>query len=167
MSWRLWKARLGALLQLDDSPWRTALALAVGVFLSFTPFWGFQTLLALLLATVFGLNRAVTVTGTWLNLPWFAPFIYGAAIKIGLLVAPGPGGADAASLDLLLRDPGALSWGTVWSWVRGSSVPLLIGSAIVGGLAAALTYAIALAALTRRRRARPEEVTDTPRRHVA
>jgi hypothetical protein len=55
----------------------------------------------------------------------------------------------------------------VWSWVRGSSVPLLIGSAIVGGLAAALTYAIALAALTRRRRARPQEVTDTPRRHVA
>jgi uncharacterized protein (DUF2062 family) len=155
------------LLRLDDPPGRLAVALAVGVFISCTPFWGLQTVLSVVVASVFGLNRAVTITGTWLNLPWFAPFIYGAAIKIGLLVAPGLGGSDAASLDLLLRDPGALSWDTVWSWVRGSSVPLLIGSAIVGSLAAALTYAIALAALTRRRRARPEEVTDTPRRHVA
>jgi hypothetical protein len=43
-------ARLAALLPHDESPWRVALALAVGVFLSFTPFWGFQTLLALLVA---------------------------------------------------------------------------------------------------------------------
>src|ERR1700757_3599411 len=51
-------ARLAALLALDESPWRVALALAVGVFISFTPFWGFQTLLALLVATVCRLNRA-------------------------------------------------------------------------------------------------------------
>ena len=78
----------------DESPRKTALALAIGVFLSFTPFWGFQTLLALLLATVFRLNRAVTVTGTWLNLPWFAPFVYAGAVKLGALMLPdlsGPG----------------------------------------------------------------------------
>jgi uncharacterized protein (DUF2062 family) len=156
------------LLRLDDPPPRLAAALAVGVFIGCTPFWGFQTLLCVVIASVFGLNRAVTLAGTWLNLPWFAPFVYGAAIRIGWLVAPGLREADAASFDLLLRDPGALSWETVWSWVRGSSLPLVIGSSIVGAAAAAVTYPVALAILVRRRRrTRPPEMTDTPRRHVA
>jgi hypothetical protein len=155
------------LLRLDDPPRRLAAALAVGVFIGCTPFWGLQTLLCIVTASLFGLNRAVTLMGTWLNLPWFAPFVYGAAIKIGLLVVPGLREADAASFDLLLRDPGALSWATVWSWVRGSSVPLLIGSTIVGAAAAAVTYAVALPILARRRRSQPREMTDTRRRHVA
>jgi uncharacterized protein (DUF2062 family) len=160
-------ARFRELLHLDDSPRRLAGALAVGVFISCTPFWGFQTLLCIVVASVFRLNRAVTITGTWINLPWFAPFVYGAAMKIGWLVVPGLGEADAASLDNLLRDPGALSWDTVWSWVRVSSLPLLVGSAIIGGVAAAVTYVVALAALVRRRRPRPPEATDASRRRVA
>jgi hypothetical protein len=159
-------ARFRELLHLDDPPSRLAGALAVGVFISCTPFWGLQTVLSVVVASVFRLNRAATITGTWLNLPWFAPFVYGAAIKIGWLVVPGLREADAASFDVLLRDPSALSWSTVWSWVRGSSLPLLVGSTIVGSLAAAVTYAVAFAALARRR-ARPRPLTDTARRHVA
>ena len=65
MTWRDGRARVAALLQLDESPWRTALALAVGVFISFTPFWGFQSVLALVMATVCRLNRAVTLKDSW------------------------------------------------------------------------------------------------------
>jgi len=80
-------ARLGAVLRLDDPPWRVALALAVGVFISCTPFYGLQTLLSLAVATVCRLNRAVTVTGAWLNLPWFAPLVYGSfAVSSGWIV---------------------------------------------------------------------------------
>ena len=156
------------LLHLDDPPRRLALALAVGVFIGCTPFWGVQTLLSVIVATVFRLNRAATITGTWMNLPWFAPFVYGAAINVGMLVAPGLRAGDVVSLDTLLRDPGALSWAAVWSWLRGRSLPLLVGSAIVGGVAAALTYALALAALLRRRGARGARPERGPsRRHVA
>jgi uncharacterized protein (DUF2062 family) len=130
MGWRLWKARLGALLQLDESPRRTAAALAVGVFLSFTPFWGFQTLLALLLATVFRLNRAVTVTGTWLNLPWFAPFVYAGAVKLGALMLP----------DL--------------SGLVGLSAYLLVGSTTLGLTAGLLTWIVAFSLMRRRRHRR-------------
>jgi uncharacterized protein (DUF2062 family) len=118
-------------------------------------------------ATIFRLNRAATITGTWINLPWFAPFVYGAALKVGLLIAPGLRESNADAFDLLLRNPGALSWATVWSWVRGSSIPLLVGSMIVGAVAAAVTYVIAFAALARRRRARRGETTEGTRRHVA
>ena len=58
--------RVRGLLHLDDPPWRIALALALGVFISCTPLYGVQTVLALLLATLFRLNKAATVLRTWL-----------------------------------------------------------------------------------------------------
>ena len=143
MGWRQWKERLAALLSLDDYPWRTALALAIGVFLSFTPFWGFQTLLALLMATVFRLNRAVTVTGTWLNLPWFAPFIYAGAVKLGALMLP----------DL--------------SGLAGLSAYLLVGSTTMGLAAGLLTWVIAFWVMRVRRARRRADGDADESRHAA
>jgi uncharacterized protein (DUF2062 family) len=128
MNLRAWRARLTALLALDDSPWRTALALALGVFISFTPFWGFQTLLALLTATVLRLNHGVTLLGTWLNLPWFAPFVYAGAVKLGALLLP----------DL--------------SGLAGWSVWLLVGSTAIGLGAAVLTWIVTFGVMRARRR---------------
>ena len=135
-------ARLAALLPHDESPWRVALALAVGVFISFTPFWGFQTLLALLIATVARLNRAVTVAGTWLNLPWFAPFIYAGAVKLGAWLLP----------DL--------------SGLAGVSAWLLIGTTALGFAAAVLTWIIAFGVIRARRARRRRERADQSR-HAA
>src|SRR5688572_29744790 len=84
--------RARGVLQLDDPPWRIALALAVGVFISCTPTFGFQTLLAILVATATRLNRAATVTGVWLNLPWVTPFVYAGALKLGQVLLPDLGG---------------------------------------------------------------------------
>jgi hypothetical protein len=111
----------------DDRPWRVALALSIGVFISFTPFYGVQTILALVVATLLRLNRAITVTGTWMNLPWFAPFIYAGSIKLGTMLLPDLHG------------------------LPGISVALLVGTTIVGAGAAAVTYVVALAVLARRR----------------
>jgi len=55
--------RVRAVLRLNDPPSRIALALAVGVFIGCTPFYGLQTLLSLGLAALFHLNKAATVTG--------------------------------------------------------------------------------------------------------
>jgi uncharacterized protein (DUF2062 family) len=131
---RALRERFLALLHLDDPPWRVALALAVGVFISFTPFLGFQTLLALLVAAVFRLNAAVLVTGTWLNLPWFMPFVYAGALKVGALLLPD------------LRD--------LADW----SLALLIGTTLLGLGAAVVTYVVAFGIMRRRwkrRRQRP------------
>jgi uncharacterized protein (DUF2062 family) len=143
MSWRRWRDRVAGLLQLDESPWRTALALAVGVFISFTPFWGFQTLLALVIATVCRLNRAVTVTGTWLNLPWFAPFVYGGALKLGALMLPGLSG------------------------LAGLSASLLVGTTTLGLAAAVLTWLVAFAVMRVRRQRRHARRDSDASRHAA
>jgi uncharacterized protein len=132
-------ARLAALLALDDPPWRVALALAVGVFISFTPFWGFQTLLALLIATVARLNRAVTVAGTWLNLPWFAPFVYAGAVKLGSWLLPELSG------------------------FAGISTWLFLGTTALGLVAAAVTWLVVYV-LMRVRRARRRAATEASRR---
>jgi len=117
-------ARLAALLPHDESPWRVALALAVGVFISFTPFWGFQTLLALLVAWLCRLNRAVTAAGTWLNLPWFAPFVYAGALKLGAALLPDLSGVAGISAWLLVGGmamgfvAGVLTWVIAWAVIR-------------------------------------------------
>lgn len=151
-------ARLGAVLRLDDPPWRVALALAVGVFISCTPFYGLQTLLSLAVATVFRLNRAVTVTGAWLNLPWFAPLVYGFALRIGALVLPDLHGADVAEIAELLQASSALSASDMLDLVRNVSLALLIGTAAVGTVAGAFTYVTAFVLLRRRRAARMPHV---------
>ena len=144
------RRRLHALLHLDDPPWRIALALAVGVFIGCTPFWFFQTLLALAIAALFRLNKAATVTGAWLNLPWFAPFIYGAALKIGTLMVPGHDAAATEAVTRLLAGHEPLDWREALEMLRGTSITLLAGTTIVGAVAATVTYVVAVRLIARR-----------------
>lgn len=143
-----------AVFQLEDPPRRVALALAVGVFISCTPFWGLQTVLSLVVATVFRLNRAATVTGTWINLPWFAPFVYGAALTAGTLLVPDPDGARSAWLRHLLDHPQSLAWRDAAALLQEVSLALLVGTTLVGAVAAAATYVVAWRVISVRRRAR-------------
>ena len=133
LSPRQWRHWLAMLVSLDESPWRMALALAVGVFISFTPFWGFQTLLAIVVATAARLNPALTVAGTWLNLPWFAPFVYAGAVKIGSALLP------------------ELSGLTGWS------VWLLVGTTTLGLVAGVVTWLVAFGVIRARRIRRERE----------
>jgi hypothetical protein len=145
--------RLRILLHLDDPPGRIALALGVGVFLGCTPFLGLQTILAIVVATVFSLNRAATVTGVWLNLPWFAPFVYGAALKVGAALVPDPAGVRDAWLAYVVEHPGRLSWRQMLVLLHEVSLTLLVGTAVIGVAAGVATYVVALGIISSRRRA--------------
>ena len=144
-------ARLSALLRLDDPPWRIALALAVGVFISCTPFYGLQTLLSLAVAAGCRLNQAATVTGAWLNLPWFVPVVYGAALWVGGLLVPGEPGRDAAEVAGLLAASWRVSWREAVALLHGVSLALLVGTTLVGAVAGAVTWVIAFGLIRRRR----------------
>jgi uncharacterized protein (DUF2062 family) len=154
LGWEALSKRLRGLLQLDDPPPRIALALAVGVFISCTPFYGLQTLLSLLVATVARLNKAATVTGTWLNLPWFAPFVYAAALHVGASVVPGIQRRPKDALAVLTAPPHAFSIDELARVARDLSAALLIGTTILGLVAGAVTYVVALWLIRARRRRR-------------
>ncbi len=163
LSWKSLKARLLAVLHLDDAPWRIALALAVGVFISCTPFYGLHTVAALLAAFCLRLNKASTVTGAWLNLPWFAPFLYGFSLKVGEFILSGGQGLPSirgkglGELAEIIRPLLSLDKLTEGFLVSSkllfvAFIPLLVGTTVVGLVASVVTYVVALAAVREIRR---------------
>jgi len=77
---------LKKLLHIEDTPERTALAYAVGIFLGFSPFVGLHTLVGLAIAFLLGLNRVAVLLGVWTNTPWWIVPFYVMATWIGMWV---------------------------------------------------------------------------------
>lgn len=158
LSWRGLTKGLKAVCHLDDPPWKIALGLAVGVFISCTPFYGLHTLMAIGAAFALRINKLSTITGAWLNLPWFAPFVYAVSLKVGEFVLSGGGGLGAVSrtglsdLAALIRpslSPRKLMEGFLASskFLFVVSKPLVAGTAVVGAVAGLITYVVALGAV--------------------
>jgi uncharacterized protein (DUF2062 family) len=163
LSWKSLKARFKGVLHLDDAPRKIALGLAVGVFISCTPFYGLHTVMAIVAAFVLKLNKASTITGAWLNLPWFAPFVYGVSLKVGELILgggeglPGLRGMGLEELALQIRpflSPDKLRDGFLASskLMFAASKPLVVGTTVLGLLAGMITYVVALDAIRKVRR---------------
>jgi len=141
---------LDQLLHTHDTPQRTAAAYAVGVFFGFSPFLGLHTVLGLVVAFVFNLNRVAVVLGVYSNLPWILPAYYtlttmaGAAL-LRVDIPPGLLKELRSALD-------GVSWGEfralakaltplLWAYALGS----MIGAIILGIAAyrASLTMIVA------------------------
>jgi uncharacterized protein (DUF2062 family) len=133
---------LESLLHIHDSPQRTAAAYAVGVFFSFSPLLGLHTVLALLVAFLFNLNRVAVILGVYTNLPWFiAPYYtlttVAAAEALGVQLPPDFAHRLRAVFDLSLlsRDfwaaLGTLLLPLLWPFTLGS----LAGSVVLGAAA--------------------------------
>jgi uncharacterized protein (DUF2062 family) len=82
--------------RIPDSPTRIARGVAFGVFTSFSPFFGFHIILALLMAKVLRGNLIAAVAGTAIGNPLTFPFIIGGALKLGTFIL----GRDPADHDL-------------------------------------------------------------------
>jgi uncharacterized protein (DUF2062 family) len=164
LSWRHFRERATAVLHLDEEPSRLAAGMATGVFIGLTPFYGLHTLLALVVAYVFRLNKAATITGAWLNLPWFAPFVYAFCLRLGEAVLSGDWSsfspASILGLATYLRASPRETAGTLyqmlWDMLFVASTPLFVGTTIVGLVLAVAAYFITLEAVrdVRRLRAR-------------
>lgn len=167
-SWRRFRERATAVLHLDESPSRLAAGMATGVFIGVTPFYGLHTLLALGAAYVFRLNKVATITGAWINLPWFAPFVYAFCLRLGESVLTGDwstfslasvgelAGSAGAALRAGPRETAGTIYQVVWDMLFVASKPLFVGTTIVGAVLAMITYVVTLEAVrdVRRLRAR-------------
>ncbi len=149
---RLW---LEQLLHTHDTPQRTAAAYGIGVFLGFSPFLGLHTVLGLIIAFAFNLNRVAVLLGVYSNLPWILPAYYTLATMLGaaILRYDLPPGLLANLRESLSND----SWGEFRHLAR-TLAPLLwaygLGSLIGAAALAVVAYRGALAMIvTHRRRA--------------
>jgi uncharacterized protein (DUF2062 family) len=146
---------LDQLLHIADSPERTAAAFAVGVFLGFSPFLGLHTILAILVAFLFNLNRVAVLLGVYTNLPWFLAPYYAIATMVGAeLTGHHPPPGFRSELGQLFEE--SLFGGHFWTQLVVVLKPLLwpytVGSVLCSIVLAAAAYQFALAFVTSRRR---------------
>lgn len=143
------------ILRTADSPRRTAAAFSLGVFIGLSPFLGAHTLLALALAFLLRLNRLAVLLGTFVLNPWTLLPLYSAGTWVGLLllgerpqappppVLEGATGSPAAAVAAL---------GHLGPYLA----PFLVGNLVLGALAAAFVFPVALVLVGRFRRLREE-----------
>lgn len=140
------------LIRLRGSPRAIAGGAAIGMVIAFTPTPGLQILLALGLATLMNASRPAAVVPTLLSNPLTTVPIYAFTYLVGSFFWAGP---DAATVSDALREaaegfssstPPALRAQLDVLLALGVDVfaCLWIGGLIVGALAAAVTYPIAL-----------------------
>jgi uncharacterized protein (DUF2062 family) len=133
------------LLHVEDSPHRTALAFAVGVWIAFFPLLGIHTALALVVAMVFRLSRVAVILGAYLNNPWTLAPLYSAGTLVGCLL-----------LQVSPTDVWAMEWSE--GWVLGEMLhhlrpilwPFVVGNLVLGTIAAGVAYVVVRGVLARR-----------------
>ena len=141
---------LEQLLHTHDTPHRTALAYALGVFLGFSPVLGLHTVMGLALAFIFGLNRVAVVLGVYSNLPWLVPAYYTLATVAGAAILRVD--VQPKALEEAMRSFSAASWGELaglarhlapllWAYVLGST----LGALLLAGIAYRVSLAMILA----------------------
>lgn len=146
---------LEALLHVHDTPERTAAAYALGVFLGFSPFLGLHTVVAVILAFIFNLNRVAVILGVYSNLPWIIAGYYAFTTMVGaaiLRVAPPPDLRERLGELFHHSVTSASFWHEVVVLLRPLLWPYMLGSLMGAALLAALAYKVALAFVVRRRR---------------
>ncbi|HEX5773381.1 MAG TPA: DUF2062 domain-containing protein [Geomobilimonas sp.] len=126
-----WKKRFKDILSLDSHPGHIAAGFAVGVFISFTPFFGMHTPMAIVAAFIFRLNKVTCITGAWVNTPLtVAPALIGSYKLGGLLLG-------RAHQDLVVKE---LTWDFAVELMRDHGAPLVLGSSVIGFAAAVAAY---------------------------
>ena len=122
-----WRQRIKQILSLDSHPGHIAVGFAVGVFISFTPFFGIHTPMAIAAAFIFRLNKLTCITGAWINTPLTVFPALGISYKIGRLLRGLP------PQELHIK-------GLEWQHLKGYATSLLLGSSILGFVAAVASY---------------------------
>lgn len=122
------------LVRLQGHPEELARGLACGVFAGLFPFFGSQTLLALLLAFIVRGNKILAVVGPWISNPFTSIPIYAFNFHIGKWLLN-----DSTLTELELR-----SWEDIKELGLEIIWPLFVGCIAVGTICAILSYFLGL-----------------------
>jgi uncharacterized protein (DUF2062 family)/SAM-dependent methyltransferase len=127
------------------SPGKQAAAVALGVFIGCTPFYGLHLALCILFARLLRLNPALTYFAAHVSLPGLTPFLFLAELETGRRLR------GQSYLHIHLADLKLLG-------LRQAGVDLLLGSLVIGGVLAIL-FSLLAWRLALRRQSHPVEET--------
>jgi len=138
-----WKKRLRVILSLDSHPGHISAGFAVGVFISFTPFFGLHTPMAIVAAFLLRVNKVTCITGAWVNNPLTVFPVLVASYELGEAILGRP------PQHLVLKD---LNLDFAIELLNSHGMPLLIGTSLIGFMAALVSYALLYYLIVRFRR---------------
>ena len=151
ISWRRVKVMLLRLLHLRDSPERTAVAFAIGIFWGMSPvtppFFGLQTGMALFCALVFRLNKIAAFIGTLISNPFTFVPVYMFGTYIGSVVLD-------FDLNINTSTFKHFSLTEVFGGTREAAKAYFVGNFITATVAAVVAYFILSWFIARYRRLR-------------
>ena len=124
-----------------QTPGRFAASVGLGFFCGIAPIWGYQMLVAALLAHKLRLNKAIAVTASNISFPLAAPFILAGGLILGHWLRTGQ------FVEFALESVARQIPLYLWDWIAGS----IILAALVGLLGGCATYLIARAVMSRRK----------------
>ena len=141
MTWSRIKRTAQQILHLGDSPHRTALAFAIGVFIAFSPVYGLHTISVFLFAWAFRLNVVAMLAGSLVNNPWTVLPILASTMWVGLTLFP-------------TSAPPPLNWSQftfqmLWYQLQPFFLPFVVGATLLGILASLVAFALVLVVLQR------------------
>jgi len=113
-------------LQSDGSNRTKAFSIALGVFIGFSPFWGFHTLLVISLSILFKLNKVLAFVSSNVSLPPFIPFIIAASLFLGSPFVEGNSNILSQDLNFDL--------------IKNNLVQYIIGSMILATVMSAVSW---------------------------
>ena len=154
--------------RLPDPPYRVARGVAAGIFICFTPFYGFHFVLAGVVAFLIRGNILAALMATFFGNPLTFPLIATISVELGAKILHQPGGMP------LTRIVGAFSSATLQLWANLAAtftsadthwdrlgalfghvfLPYLVGGIFPGLIAATIAYMLThrvIAAYQRRR----------------
>lgn len=87
-------------LNVQDTPLKKSLSIALGLFIGLSPFWGLHTFLAISLAVLLNLNKVLSFTFSNISIPPMIPFIVFLSFSIGkLFVTDGVSFIPSSAID--------------------------------------------------------------------
>lgn len=154
--------------RLPDSPQRIARGIAAGVFVSFTPLFGFHFLLAGLIAFLIRGNILAALIATFAGNPMTTPIIATASLELGyrLLHLPGhmplhrvAGAFSQASVGIwhnvrAVYTDEVMDWSQLTQFWDAVFLPYLVGGLAPGILAGGIAYALSIPLITAYQKAR-------------
>ncbi|MFD1095969.1 DUF2062 domain-containing protein [Salegentibacter chungangensis] len=111
---RFWKENI---IKSQETPHKKAAAIALGVFVGISPFWGLHTLLVFSLAALFRLNKVVAFLFSNISIPPLIPVIIYASYQAGSLIS-----GNGFDWELQLQDFQSTSgvFTGLWQYILGS-----------------------------------------------
>ncbi len=139
-----WEKRLKHILTLDSHPGHIAAGFSVGVFISFTPFFGLHTAIAIVASFLFRLNKLTCITGSWVNTPLTVAPVMVISYKLGRVLL----GRSPRELQIKHE----LSWEYAMRLLDRHGTYILLGTSIIGLIAAIMSYFLCYYLVVRFRR---------------